>query len=139
MDQIPIIMITYDESNFSANDGYQKIWTFNGQKVLQLKRKWQRIMVSNFWLPWSRLNLLLLSSKNRKSLWTQWYQEKLLFIFSTKNLMRDIRPENIYWIRLLKKLYLLEKLNIQVMHYYFSLTMLQVIEFIHKMRFRLRI
>ena len=29
-DQRPIIMITHDESTFSANDRYRKVWTHNG-------------------------------------------------------------------------------------------------------------
>lgn len=38
-DQQPIIMIIYDESTFSTNDDYWKVWTYNSQDVLQPKRK----------------------------------------------------------------------------------------------------
>ena len=63
LDQRPIIMITHDESTFSANDGRSKVWTLNGQVNLQPKGKGKAIMVSDFLLPWSRVNLLSLSTQ----------------------------------------------------------------------------
>ena len=53
-----IIMISHDESTFSAKDGQKKVWTLNSQGILRPKRKEKGIMVSDFLLPWSRLNLL---------------------------------------------------------------------------------
>ena len=67
-DRRPIIMITHDESTFSANDGRRKVWTLNGQGILRPKRKEKRIMVSDFLLPWSRLNLLSLSPQQQEDL-----------------------------------------------------------------------
>ena len=67
-DKRPIIMITHDESTFSANDGRRKVWTLNGQGILRPKGKGRGIMVSDFLLPWSRLNLLSLSSQRQKEL-----------------------------------------------------------------------
>ncbi len=67
-DQRQIIMITYDESTFSANDMRRKVWTLNGQGILRPKRKGKGIMVSDFLLPWSRLNLLSLSPQQQKNL-----------------------------------------------------------------------
>lgn len=31
----PVIMITHDESTFFANDGRKKVWTLNGQGILE--------------------------------------------------------------------------------------------------------
>ncbi len=63
-----IIMITYDESTFFANDKRRKVWTLNGQDILRPKIKKKGIMVSNFLLPWSKLNLLSLSSQQQEDL-----------------------------------------------------------------------
>ncbi len=63
-----IIMITYDESTFSANDGCWKVWTPNSQGILRLKGEKKGIMVSDFLLPWSRLNLFSLSPQQQKDL-----------------------------------------------------------------------
>ena len=60
LNQRLIIIITRDKSTFSANDNQQKIWTLNGHNILYLKRKGKGIMVSDFLLPWSQLNLLSL-------------------------------------------------------------------------------
>ena len=56
-DRRPIIMIKYDKSTFSANDGCRKIWILNGQGILRPKGKRKEIMVLDFLLPWSSLNL----------------------------------------------------------------------------------
>ena len=50
-DQQPIIMITHDESTFSANNSRQKVWTFEGHGILCPKRKKKGIIVSDFLLP----------------------------------------------------------------------------------------
>ena len=67
-DRRPIIMITCDESTFSANDGHRKVWTLNGQGILRPKRKGKGIMVLDFLLSLSKLNLLSLSSQQQKDL-----------------------------------------------------------------------
>ena len=55
-----IIIITNDESIFSANNRRKKVWILNGQGILRPKRKRKGIMVSDFLLSWSKLNLLSL-------------------------------------------------------------------------------
>ena len=57
----PVIMITHDESTFSANDGRRRVWTLDGHGILRPKGRRKGIMVSDFLLPWSRLNLFSLS------------------------------------------------------------------------------
>ena len=53
----PIILITHDESTFSANDANKQAWLKDSDTFLRPKGKGQGIMVSDFLLPWSRLNL----------------------------------------------------------------------------------
>ena len=53
----PIILITHDESTFAANDAKKQAWLQEGDTFLQPKEKGQGIMVSDFLLPWGRLNL----------------------------------------------------------------------------------
>ena len=67
-DRRPIIMITHDENIFSANDGCRKVWTLYGQGILRPKGKGKGIMVSDFLLPWSRLNLLSLPPQQQEDL-----------------------------------------------------------------------
>ncbi len=50
LDRRPIIMITHDESTFSANDGRRKVWILDGHGILQPEEKGKRIMVSDFFL-----------------------------------------------------------------------------------------
>ena len=64
----PIIMITHDESTFSANDSRRKIWTLEGHGILRPKGRGRGIMVSDFGLPWSRLNLFSLPSHQQEEL-----------------------------------------------------------------------
>lgn len=61
----PIIMITHDESIFSANDGRRSAWIQEGHNILRPKGKGKGIMVSDFLLPWSRLNLFSLFDKRQ--------------------------------------------------------------------------
>jgi hypothetical protein len=67
-DRRPVIFITHDESIFSANDGRHQAWLGNGDHFLRPKGKGKGIMVSDFLLPWSRLNLLLLSLERQQEL-----------------------------------------------------------------------
>jgi len=53
----PTILITHDESIFSANDGKKQAWVKESDTFLRPKGKGQGIMVSDFLLPWGRLNL----------------------------------------------------------------------------------
>ncbi len=68
LDQRLIILITYDKSTFSANDGRRKVLTLNGQGILHPQEKRKEIIVTDFLLPWSRLNLLFLSLQKQKDL-----------------------------------------------------------------------
>ena len=61
-------MITYDESTFSANNDRRKLWTLDGHGILRPKRKEKRIMVLEFFLPWSQLNLLSLPHQQQEEL-----------------------------------------------------------------------
>jgi hypothetical protein len=55
----PTILITHDESIFSANDGKRQAWIKESNVTFERpKGKGQGIMVSDFLLPWGRLNLL---------------------------------------------------------------------------------
>jgi len=67
-DRRPIIMITHDESIFSANDGKHQAWIKDGDTFLRPKGKGKGIMVSDFLLPWSRLNLFSIPEAQRKEL-----------------------------------------------------------------------
>ena len=67
-DRRPIIMITHDESSFSANDDRRKVWTLDGHGILRPKTKGKGIMVSDFLFPWSRLNLLSLPHQQQEEL-----------------------------------------------------------------------
>lgn len=62
----PIIVITHDECTFSANDGIRKAWTRVGDTFLRPKGRGQGIMVSEFLLPFGRLNLLSLSEEKQR-------------------------------------------------------------------------
>lgn len=61
-------MITHDESTFSANDRCRKVWTFEGHRIFRSKGKRRGIIVSDFLLPWSRLNLLSLPLERQQKL-----------------------------------------------------------------------
>ena len=52
-DRRPIIVITHDESIFSANDGKRQAWIHDGDAILRPKGKGKGIMVSDFLLPFS--------------------------------------------------------------------------------------
>lgn len=64
----PIIMITHDENTFSANDKRRRVWTLDGYGILQPKGKGRGIIVLNFLLPWSRLNLAFFPLEKQKEL-----------------------------------------------------------------------
>ena len=51
----PLILITHDESVFSANDGKRQAWQEENRTFLRPKGKGKGIMVSEFLLPWARL------------------------------------------------------------------------------------
>lgn len=64
----PVIMITHDESTFSANDSRRKIWTLEGHGIFRPKGRGRDIMASDFLLLWSRLNLFSLPSQQQEDL-----------------------------------------------------------------------
>lgn len=59
-DRRPVIIITHDKYTFSANDGIRKAWTRIGDTFLRPKDRGQGIIVSEFLLPFGRLNLFSL-------------------------------------------------------------------------------
>ena len=62
----PIIVITYDESTFSSNDGIRKTWTRIGNTFLRPKSHGQEIMVSEFLLFFKCLNFSSLPEDKKK-------------------------------------------------------------------------
>src|SRR4029077_6050341 len=67
-DRRPVIFITHDESIFSANDGRHQAWISKYGTFKRPKGKGKGIMVSDFLLPWSRLNLLSLHKEQQERL-----------------------------------------------------------------------
>ena len=61
-------MITYDKSTFSANDSRRKVWTLEGREILWPKGRRKGIMISDFLLLWSRLNLFSLPPQRQQDL-----------------------------------------------------------------------
>ena len=61
----PVIVITHDECTFSANDGKTHGWQRKGDTFLCPKGKGRGIMVSDFLLSFSWLNLFRLSKKEQ--------------------------------------------------------------------------
>ena len=59
----PLILITHDESTFSANDAKRYAWLEESDTFLRPKGKGQGIMVSDFLLPWGRLTMNHLSTE----------------------------------------------------------------------------
>jgi hypothetical protein len=70
-DRRPIIVITHDECIFSSNDGPRFTWQGDGNSPLRPKTKGRGIMVSEFLLPFSRLNLATLSTEEQEDLVTR--------------------------------------------------------------------
>lgn len=64
----PIIVITHDESVFSANDGKHQAWVYEDSTILRPKGRGKGIMASDFLLPWSRLNLYSLPEARQQEL-----------------------------------------------------------------------
>ena len=64
----PIILIAHDESTFNANNGRRQVWQKEGHSTLHSKGKGKGIMVSDFLLPWSQLNLHSLSDQAQHEL-----------------------------------------------------------------------
>lgn len=64
----PIIFITYDKSTFNANDSRRQVWQEKNHSILQPKGRGKGMMVSDFLLFWSQLNLLSLSNIDQNKL-----------------------------------------------------------------------
>ena len=131
----PIIMITHDESTFSAHDSRRKVWTLEGHGILRPKSKGRGIMVSDFLLPWSRLNLFSLPSQQQTDLVKLALEAVTYFEYG--------KMEEGYWTgehlldQIQPRLYLLEKLYSQDMSYYLCLIMQQAMQFTQKMHCKL--
>lgn len=52
-----VVLVTHDESIFSANDGKRRIWKEKGKSPLRPKGKGKGIMVSEFLIPVGRLHV----------------------------------------------------------------------------------
>lgn len=55
--QKPLVLVTHDESTFSANDGKRRLWMEEGKQPLRPKARGKGIMVSDFLTPGGRLEL----------------------------------------------------------------------------------
>lgn len=64
----PIIVIMHDESIFSANNGKKQAWIWDGDAILRFKNKEKGIMVSDFLLLFSWLNLHTLTEEHQSKL-----------------------------------------------------------------------
>ena len=64
----PVILITHDESTFLANDGQYQVWLKKDDAFLRPKGRKKGIIVSDFLLPWKRLNLFHLQSHEQEAL-----------------------------------------------------------------------
>lgn len=62
------ILITHDESIFSANDGNHQGWVKEEHAFLRPKSRGKGIRISDFLLPWKRLNLFYLEKEKRETL-----------------------------------------------------------------------
>jgi hypothetical protein len=89
-DRRPIVMITHDESIFSANDGRHQAWVKDGDTILRPKGRGKGIMVSDFLLPWSRLNLLSLPKARQEELVTSGIPLEAAILF-------EYSKEDGYW------------------------------------------
>ena len=49
--QKPLVLVTHDESTFSANDGKRRLWMENGKQPLRPKARGKGLMVSDFLTP----------------------------------------------------------------------------------------
>lgn len=86
----PCILITHDESTFSANDGKHQAWLKEGHAFLRPKSREKRIMISDFLLPWKRFNLFHLKKEKRKALTEAGVPQEAAEIF-------EYGQENGYW------------------------------------------
>ena len=77
----PIIFITHDKCTFSANDGWYQAWLKKGDAFLQPKKRGKGTMVSDFLLPWKRLNFFHLQSHKQEALTASGIAEKTAKIF----------------------------------------------------------
>ena len=77
-DQQQIILVTYDESTFSRNDGRRHAWTGPSRQFLRPKGRGQGIMVSDFLLPWCRLSTESLTEEERSDTQLSFYATKYL-------------------------------------------------------------
>lgn len=64
--QQPIIVLTHDECKFSDNNGIRKAWARKSDTFLRPKGQGQGILVSEFILPYGRLNLASLTPEKRE-------------------------------------------------------------------------
>lgn len=66
--QRSIIMIINNKSTFLANDSYQKVQTLERHRIFRLKGRGKDIMISDFLLAQSQLNLYSFPLQQQKNL-----------------------------------------------------------------------
>lgn len=89
----PVIVITHDECTFSANDGKRRAWAKKGETFLRPKGQGQGIMVSDFLLPYGRLNLSSLSPEKEKEI----IESKSLTVTEAAELFEYGKNHEGYW------------------------------------------
>lgn len=89
-DRRPYILITHDESTFSANDGRHQAWLKEGHAFLRPKSRGKGIMISDFLLPWKRLNISHLPQEERQALLATGVPEEAAEVF-------EYGQEDGYW------------------------------------------
>lgn len=77
----PCILITHDESTFSANNGRHQAWLKDRHTFLRPKSRGKGIMISDFLLPWKRFNVFHLGEKQRRVLKAAGVPEEAAEIF----------------------------------------------------------
>lgn len=91
----PIIVITYNECTFSANNGIWKAWARKSDTFLRLKSRGQGIMVSEFIFPDRRLNLASFTPKKREEV----VKQTGLTITEAVEIFEYGKNNNGYWDR----------------------------------------
>ena len=91
----PIIFITHDESTFNANDGQRQVWQEKNHSILRPKGRGKGIMISDFLLPWSQLNLLVLSDADQNKLVSLVIPLEAVELFEYGKIMMDTGKERI--------------------------------------------
>ncbi len=134
-----IIVIKDDECTFSSNDDICKSWTQIGDTFLRPKDCRQKIIASKFLLLFGHLNFSSLPKDKKKKLMEKAEITiiKAVVLFGYKKPTKGIETDLNFTNKFLIKRSPLQKPFIQVIPFYFSLTMSQVIQLMQKMDYAL--